>query len=368
MNEEFNYEEDIMQSSQDIVIDTSCEADVETAVTPGISRTLSREDYERNLLIDQSSLFKGMKSANEIISDIDKGIEKADKLAADIKNFSAPKVDTSWKTLGLVTGGTLTTVMEDISKQWKTLTEGLSQCDQIQNGNINQVCKLVCYLALAGKGLYEKVDEMSDLDKSDAENLKQLQAEFNKSLESGNVTKESLNALIDLTARISSIENKRSHNLQFRISESEKSILELKQKLELQKKEIDSSKVDISKANSNVSNIFTKLSLIGSDIKSIQNEITILRQSLETTKEYLKKVNTEVLQKESKINNTISQQANLLAELKRNIENIDNALKVANQDILVLKKKSFFDSIFYKVSIGIISLSALAVSLYTLVM
>lgn len=258
---------------------------------------------------------KNKKSLKNVYEEIQQAIDVVERTKDDIKNAQIPHINGKpWYKFSFGKAS-----VEEVNTALKTFSDFVIEnlrliavAQGFQNENDQSICRLIGLLAIAEANTYSKINDLSTEDEASAEQLKRLQEEFEKSIENSKIDcskkGEQMNLLIDYITCFTESKTKKIRSITLELSELKHCLMKLQKQIQTQEAKIEEYRKEAE----------DKLS---SELQKIQGKY-VASEEFET--------------------------------LLKRYQNLENKVY----------KKSFFDSIWYKGAIGIISISALAISIF----
>ena len=246
-------------------------------------------------------------SMDKIFERITDSEGKVKKFQTELNEMISPHVESHWYRCG---NASTTEVNESLDKIVNFIKSGfdvVSSTDTSQSENIKNLCVLISLLAIAETRLYAQFYELT----SDSDSAIDIMIEYEKELQAiannGDDTQENVRMVAETLGKILEEKNKEVINVKARFEKWRRDGVEMSNKLAKRIEDNVEEVERLSKQNDN---------------------IVELMKALETT------LYNEISEKVGAVSKELEQKT----------------------------KKSFFDSLFYKIAIGITSISALVIS------
>lgn len=281
-------------------------------------------EYDSNLPIESLNIDKS-KILNPV--SLDKVFDKIVKVEGDVKifqdkfsKFTQPTVDSHWYRLGNVTAAEVNSALSKIIDFTKEGFKLVSDTDLSQSENIKNLCILVAYLAIAEGKMYSQFQALT----SDSDTAIDIMAEFEQDLreiaESGGDTQENVRQVALTLGQI--------------LEEKNKQVFALKSTFDKWREEEANQRFLLS----------NEINQLSADTLELANST---RNVLEET----------IQEKFNDVRKSTNEAFNLL---KKETEQKDTDLR---KYVELKMRKTIFDSVAYKIIIGVIAISALVISL-----
>lgn len=272
----------------------------------------------------------------------------------------------------------------------------VAKCQNLQNENDMNMCRLIGLLAMAEANSYTKIldlsSEVKDLsteDEESARQLRELEQSFLQSIEDSEtdnaIKEQQMSRLIDYVTLFAESKTKKIRNISLSISklENQFSLLESNQSTwqNNSKKEFENLKTDIQNKIIRTKKDYESLlqDFSTQEKQRINTEFNQLRLNIQTNLEKQKNIISEAIEAQNnavrllqsaleeeneKTKAALSNISIQLSKIEESVNVFESRLKLLEQfKTDVEEKRTFLDSYTYKVMVGVCSLSALVAAI-----
>lgn len=336
-----------------------------TTNNQGLMLSNNDENNNRQIEIDTRLI--------NVYDDINVGIIEIERYCADLdKHKDPPCVEGQWWRIGGTSAAEINTALDKTHTFVYNSIDFISKMIKSQNANTKSICEIIILLTAAESKLYNQLKELTTVDQEDIEKLQRLEEQFLKSLENNEDDKETVREqferLIDYTQAVEIVKNKWIRGLEVKINDIYNSI-----DRDIKKATTDLEKTignDRQKHEGSINAIKNKVDEQISVLKETGEGVNRQRLELQKTIDGLPDKLKELCDKRfNTMQQTLSTkqdtfQTNLIQTNNSKFKMQDDKLAKQDFEIKKLKRKSFFDSMAYKIGIGIIAIAALVCSLF----